>query len=553
MKKFLFRILILAVFAAVAGCSSDEGGENPDVRFYAAPSSLNFDAGKSVLQLSVTTGTHWKITCDAEWLSAVPSEGTGSAKVGITAQANSQSGPRTSSLTIAYGGAEPAVIPVSQKVSEEDRTDLFDSTEEMKSYLKARVAACNYAESVTTTDGGMLKFGFKDAATRGVVKGSIPVFAVGNGGYWTADGAATPVKADEDALRGGSSPAVTDAGGKIALDGADTGVAVPAGGAVALRCVLHTGKYLCFFFADGEVIRIGSELDGTFNPPLPAGKNPLKILFIGNSFTVDATEHLPGMLASAGITHVRMVRAYHGGYKLPEFFENYGAPDICTYYYCEPGATKWSNDGTLNRSLKSIVESDTWDIVTLQEHTGTYCAWEGDETKRGAISGLCDYIQQAQPLNRPTIGYIMAQAYGSADTHYPKYFPNQQAMFGAIVGQVQKITAQTCIDVVIPSGTSLQNLRTSSLNKDNGMDLTRDLYHMDYGISRYAAAATVFRTLLTPCTGISVEGNGYRYSNSSTSTTGYSTPVTDANAPVAIRAALEACREPYAVTDMSKF
>ena len=85
------------------------------------------------------------------------------------------------------------------------------------------------------------------------------------------------------------------------------------------------------------------------------------------------------------------------------------------------------------------------------------------------------------------------------------------------------------------------------------MCLTRDGYHMDYGISRYAAAATVFRTLVMPCTGVSVEGNGYRYSTSSTSTTGYSTPVTDANAPVAIRAALEACRTPYAVTDMSKY
>lgn len=99
----------------------------------------------------------------------------------------------------------------------------------------------------------------------------------------------------------------------------------------------------------------------------------------------------------------------------------------------------------------------------------------------------------------------------------------------------------------------LAQQRTSSLNRDNGMDLTRDSYHMDYGISRYAAAATVFRTLVTPCTGVSVEGNGYRYSTSSTSTTGYSTPVTDANAPVAIRAALEACRTPYAVTDMSKY
>ena len=491
MKKLLFYLLIFTLFAAAAGCSSgkDDDG-NPDVRFYAVPASLNFEAGKTTLQLSISTTGHWTIVCDDEWLEAVPAEGTGSAKVGITAQANPLAQQRTSSLTIAYGGAEPAVVPVTQKVSGEESVDLFGSTDEMKAYLKARVEACNYAESVTTTAGGVLKFGFKGAATRGVRKEAIPFFTVNGGGYWAAD---------------------------------------------------------------GEVIRIGSELNGSFNPPLPAGGKSLKILFIGNSFTVDATEHLPGMLKSAGITHVRMVRAYHGGYKLPEFFENYAAPDICTYYYCEPGATKWENEGTLNRSLKSIVESDTWDIVTLQEHTGSYYAWEWDGTERGAISGLCDYIQQAQPLDRPTIGYIMAQAYGAYHSHYPKYFANQQAMFEAIVAQVRKITAQTCIDIVIPSGTSLQNLRTSSLNRDNGMDLTRDSYHMDYGISRYAAAATVFRTLVTPCTGVSVEGNGYRYSTSSTSTTGYSTPVTDANAPVAIRAALEACRTPYAVTDMSKY
>lgn len=395
MKKLLFYLLIFTLFAAAAGCSSgkDDDG-NPDVRFYAVPASLNFEAGKTTLQLSISTTGHWTIVCDDEWLEAVPAEGTGSAKVGITAQANPLAQQRTSSLTIAYGGAEPAVVPVTQKVSGEESVDLFGSTDEMKAYLKARVEACNYAESVTTTAGGVLKFGFKGAATRGVRKEAIPFFTVNGGGYWAADGVATPVKADAEALRGGASPAVTlTAGGTIAFDG----------------------------------------------------------------------------------------------------------------------------------------------------------------TERGAISGLCDYIQQAQPLDRPTIGYIMAQAYGAYHSHYPKYFANQQAMFEAIVAQVRKITAQTCIDIVIPSGTSLQNLRTSSLNRDNGMDLTRDSYHMDYGISRYAAAATVFRTLVTPCTGVSVEGNGYRYSTSSTSTTGYSTPVTDANAPVAIRAALEACRTPYAVTDMSKY
>ena len=236
------------------------------------------------------------------------------------------------------------------------------------------------------------------------------------------------------------------------------------------------------------------------------------------------------------------------------YFENYTAPDICTYYYCEAGATKWENDGTLNRSLKSIVESDTWDVVTLQEHTGSMYAWEWSPTAQNAIFGLCDNIQQAQPLHRPTISYIMAQAYGRSNTSvYPKYFTSQQAMFDAITAQVKKIAEKTCIDIVVPSGTSLQNLRTTSLNKDNGMDLTRDSYHMDFGISRYAAAATVFRTIVTPCTNISVEGNSYRYSNSSTSTTAYSTPVTNANAPIAITAALEACRAPYTVTDLSKY
>lgn len=181
-------------------------------------------------------------------------------------------------------------------------------------------------------------------------------------------------------------------------------------------------------------------------------------------------------------------------------------------------------------------------------------AWEWSETVRNAIFGLCDNIRKAQPLHRPTICYIMAQAYGKSNTSvYPRYFKSQQEMFEAIVAQVRKITEKTCIDLVIPSGTSLQNLRTSSLNKDNGMDLTRDSYHMDYGISRYAAAVTVFRTLVTPCTGVGVETNTYRYSTSSTSDTGYSTPVTDANAPTAIRAGLEACRVPYTVTDMSKF
>ena len=74
---------------------------------------------------------------------------------------------------------------------------------------------------------------------------------------------------------------------------------------------------------------------------------------------------------------------------------------------------------------------------------------------------------------------------------------------------------------------------------------------MDNGISRYGAACTVFETLITPKYGIKLDSNSYRYAVENTSTSAYCTPVTDANAPVALQAARYAIANPYVVTDMS--
>ena len=71
-------------------------------------------------------------------------------------------------------------------------------------------------------------------------------------------------------------------------------------------------------------------------------------------------------------------------------------------------------------------------------------------------------------------------------------------MFSTVTGVVQQILSETCVDLVIPSGTMLENLRTTSVNVSNGLELTRDSYHMDYGISRYGAACTVFESIIAP-------------------------------------------------------
>ena len=279
----------------------------------------------------------------------------------------------------------------------------------------------------------------------------------------------------------------------------------------------------------------------------------LRILFIGNSFTKDAVEHLPKMVSAADIPTLKMVHLYYGGRTIPEYADGYATKSDYTCYKYNPGTSLWLSYTGYN--IQQIVKSDTWDIVCLQEHTGNSCGWIWNDTEKNAIQGLIADIRADQSGHTPKFVYIMSQAYfnmdkiGTAQRPY-KNFTTQDEMFDVIVAQARKVLDQTDVEQIIPTGTVLQNLRTSSLNND--MDLTRDGYHMDYGLSRYAAACAVFESIISPSFGgKKLDGNSFRYNVSSTTDGTYTTPVTDDNQPVALQAARYALATPFAVTDMS--
>ena len=279
----------------------------------------------------------------------------------------------------------------------------------------------------------------------------------------------------------------------------------------------------------------------------------LRILFIGNSFTKDAVEHLPKMVSAADIPTLKMVHLYYGGRTIPEYADGYATKSDYTCYKYNPGTSLWLSYTGYN--IQQIVKSDTWDIVCLQEHTGNSCGWIWSDTEKNAIQGLIADIRADQNGHTPKFVYIMSQAYfnmdkiGTAQRPY-KNFTTQDEMFDVIVAQARKVLDQTDVEQIIPTGTVLQNLRTSPLNND--MDLTRDGYHMDYGLSRYAAACAVFESIISPSfDGKKLDGNSFRYNVSSTADGTYTTPVTDDNQPVALQAARYALATPFAVTDMS--
>lgn len=276
-----------------------------------------------------------------------------------------------------------------------------------------------------------------------------------------------------------------------------------------------------------------------------------RIFFIGNSFTKDAVEHLPGILAAAGLDKIQMVHMYYGGRTVPEYNNGWSTANDYHCYVCNPGQTSWTD--VSGKSLSSVASAAKWDIVTIQEHTGRELAWGWTDDEKTAVQGLVDKVKAAQTEKggTPKIYYILSQAYHnlSKAQNVSKPFTNTSEMWTVISAQGKKAVEECSFDGVISTGAMLQNLRTSGLN--NAMGLTRDGYHMDYGIARYGASCTVFETIIGPFNGdIKLDSNTYRTTAESHVDGSWTTAITDERAPIALKAARYAIAKPYEVTDM---
>ena len=275
----------------------------------------------------------------------------------------------------------------------------------------------------------------------------------------------------------------------------------------------------------------------------------LKILFIGNSFTQDAVWHLPDVLRNMGVRNVKMIDVYIGGHLLHEYNTEFSTGTANNAYTSEPGQMAWHN--VTGKTLKQICESDDWDVITLQEHTGNNVAWSWTDAKKEIIGSLLDKIRATQTKKTPKFYYLMSQSYydfakmAGQKSHWT--FTNQLEMYDVCVEFAKKAVAELGFDGVVPSGTYMQNIRTSSVNSP--MDMTRDGYHMDNGLARYGAACTVYEACMKPFVGIPL-GDAYTFSSNTVSSTSNTTPVNVENGAVARRAAALAVANPWKITDM---
>lgn len=306
-------------------------------------------------------------------------------------------------------------------------------------------------------------------------------------------------------------------------------------------------------FSIGDIVP-GHDADVKLDVSTAKKQNELNILLIGNSFTQDACHQLPALLCGFAPKigpngfKVTLCQMYYGGRTVQGFNEGWTSSDY-TQHVAKPGESKMTD--TKNQNLRAVAKSGRWDIVTIQEYTGSFLAWDWNDAAKKNFEELIEKVIATQEV-RPQLYYVFSQTYydmGKIGTGSSKRitWQDQNGMFNVLATFGKHVMEELPFVDVIPTGTMLQNLRQTSLM--NSLGLSRDGYHMDYGLPRYGAACCCYMQMIYPrCGEIPLSVNTYRSNEADYSTGTYRTPITDDNVPIAQQAALDAIASPWTVT-----
>lgn len=268
-----------------------------------------------------------------------------------------------------------------------------------------------------------------------------------------------------------------------------------------------------------------------FNTYLTQGQDTVRVLAIGNSFSQDAVEMYFYELGASDNVTLIVGNAYIGGCSLEKHWR-FASNDSTKHNY-----RKISADGKAvtvkNVSLQTAITDEAWDYVTLQQQSGQSGKYE---TFFPYLTNLRDYIKSLAINPKVKIALHRTWAYAQDSKHkdFPKYDNDQMKMYNAIVETYDKAAETAGIDLIIPSGTAIQNGRTSSI----GDHFCRDGYHLDKKTGRFTAACTWYEKL----TGKSILTNTFVPEG-----------LSEQEIKIAHYAAHYAVEQPGKVTSLSKF
>ena len=215
---------------------------------------------------------------------------------------------------------------------------------------------------------------------------------------------------------------------------------------------------------------------------------PLKILTIGNSYSVDTFMHFYDICQSAGVNVVVGI-AHEPGGSLEEHMGKINNNESIHSYY------KWSTAGRYVRQANAlttdVIKDEEWDIILFQQASTLSADYS---TYQPHLTNLKNYARDnaTNPKVRFGINMIWPRPVSNVGVGTPE---KQLEIYNDIVDANQKAAFDTDLEIFIPTGTALMNGRGNSYLAEVSNELTRDNSHLNEPVGQYLAAMTVFITL----------------------------------------------------------
>lgn len=188
-----------------------------------------------------------------------------------------------------------------------------------------------------------------------------------------------------------------------------------------------------------------------------AGQKTVRLLSIGNSFSSDATDYLPGITAAGGHKFV-FGHARIGGSPLERhakaitaFETNPEDPAGQPYRVTLPGG------GFANVSLKALLIEQPWEYVTIQQ--GSWLSHK-PETYQPYADQIVAYVRQHAPQAKILIHETWA--YRADEEIFTKDNFTPDEMYARLHKGYQGLAKSVGATMIIPVGTAFQNTREDS-------------------------------------------------------------------------------------------
>ena len=170
----------------------------------------------------------------------------------------------------------------------------------------------------------------------------------------------------------------------------------------------------------------------------------IDVLFIGNSFSIDACTALPNLLRSAKLSTVAVYVLYKGGCSMKQHYEYYlnNEPVYELWMYDSRGEKKLESKTT----IRSVMRRLAYDVVVFQQYSlesGNYETFEPYMSK----------VLQAYKVNtispRTTFAFNQTWAYSSRHKDLKRY-GTQEDMWRKICQACSDMKKKSGVDVIIP-------------------------------------------------------------------------------------------------------